>query len=286
MKEIVVLSGKGGAGKTSITAAMFALTPHSVAVDADVDAADLVLLLGGAVIQGDVHLGRRIAVVDKDRCNGCGRCVSKCNFEALSVENRKLAIDAISCEGCGVCELMCPRGAISMRKVSIGTWHHQATPWGRLLHARLLPGEENSGRFVAFLRQEGRKTAKALGADWIWTDGPPGIGCSAISSLSGADRVLLVVAPGESGRHDAARALELAGQFRIPVDVVGNRTPLEEEPLVAALAQAAGARFLGMIPRDEAFVEAEFDGRPVLERASPELRRQLETLCTKVKEAA
>jgi MinD superfamily P-loop ATPase len=286
MKEIVVLSGKGGAGKTSITAAMFALTPNSIAIDADVDAADLAMLVGSSTIRNHVHMGRTIAVVDPARCNGCGRCERKCNFGALSLENRKLVVDALSCEGCGVCELMCPRGAIRMQSVSIGTWQQAATPFGRLLHARLLPGEENSGKFVAFLRKEGRATAKALGADWIWTDGPPGIGCSAISSLSGADRVLLVVAPGESGRHDALRSLELAKQFRIPVDVVSNRGQGDDGSCVQAMAESAGARYLGAIPRDEAFVDAEFAGTPVLALASETLKEQLETLCKKVLEAA
>lgn len=286
MKEIVVLSGKGGAGKTSVTAAMFALTPNSLAVDADVDAADLALLTGASTIRHDVYMGRKIAVVDAARCNGCGRCERKCAFGALSIENRRLVIDALSCEGCGVCELMCPRGAIRMQPISIGSWKHAATPFGRLLHARLLPGEENSGKFVAFLRKEGRSTAKALGCDWIWTDGPPGIGCAAISSLSGADRVLLVVAPGESGLHDARRSLELANQFRIPVDVVSNRGKDEDAVAVEAMAASMGARFLGAIPRDEAFVEAEFAGKPVLSFASEDLKQQLETLCKKVLEAA
>lgn len=286
MKEIVVLSGKGGAGKTSITAAMFALTPNALAVDADVDAADLAMLLGGSSIHGDIHLGRQISELDPEVCRRCGQCLSACAFGAISMKQGLPQIDPLACEGCGACVQACRKNALRMRKIPIGTWEHRATRWGRLVHARLFPGEENSGRFVAFLREEGHRTAKALGADWIWTDGPPGIGCAAISSLSGADKVLLVVAPGASGIHDAARVLELARQFGIPVDVVGNRSSQQDALDVEELAHQAGARFLGAIPRDDAFVEAEFSGIPVFEAASPQLQKRLAELCEKTKEIA
>ena len=284
MKEIVVLSGKGGAGKTSITAAMFALTPNALAVDADVDAADLALLIGGSRIHGEIYLGRQVAVLAPESCRNCGRCAKVCAFGAIVMEQGLPKVDPAACEGCGACVQVCPTQVLRMQRIATGTWEHRATQWGRLVHARLFPGEENSGRFVAFLREEGRRTAKALGADWIWTDGPPGIGCAAISSLSGADKVLLVVAPGASGLHDAARVLELARQFGISVDVVGNRSSHEDAEDVQELARQAGARFLGAIPRDQAFVEAEFSAMPVLDLASPELRKRLGALCEEVKE--
>ncbi len=285
MKEIVVLSGKGGAGKTSITAAMFALTPSALAVDADVDAADLALLVGGSRIHGEIHLGRQVAVLDPETCRSCGRCAKVCAFGAIVMEQGHPKVDPAACEGCGACVQSCSAQALRMQRIATGTWEHRATRWGRLVHARLFPGEENSGRFVAFLREEGRRTAKALGADWIWTDGPPGIGCAAISSLSGADKVLLVVAPGASGLHDAARVLELARQFGIPVDVVGNRSSRQDMLDVQELAQQAGAQFLGAIARDEAFVEAEFSGSPVLETAPPALQEQLRSLCETIRKS-
>lgn len=287
MKEIVVLSGKGGAGKTSLAASLFASTPRAVAVDADVDAADLELLLGGSRAVSEVWMGRRTARVDPQGCTGCGRCVPACAFGALSIgKERRVVVDESACEGCGVCAVTCRRGAISLEPLAAAVWHRNSTRWGRLFHARLSPGEENSGRLVAFLRRQARDAVLHLGGEWIWTDGPPGIGCAAISSLSGADRALVVVAPGESGHHDARRVLELAAKMRVPADVVGNRTAPGEEGRVEALAREFGARSLGCLPRDPAFVEAEFAGLPVVAMSGTEMVRDLAELAENVRRAA
>jgi len=212
MKQLVVISGKGGTGKTVITAAFAALAKNKVMADCDVDAADLHILLMPEIIERHDFSGGRTAIIDKTKCNNCGTCISQCRFEAISEET--FTVDPISCEGCGVCFRVCPKGAISMENNKSGEWFISSTPYGPFVHARLGIAEENSGKLVAVVRQNAKLIAGKEKRDLIIIDGPPGIGCPVISSISGTDAVLVVTEPTLSGVHDMKRVLELAGHFR------------------------------------------------------------------------
>jgi MinD superfamily P-loop ATPase len=196
MREIVVLSGKGGTGKTSLTGAFARLAENCVVCDADVDAADLHLLLKPEVEQRSDFMGGGVAVIDPNRCTFCGRCRELCRFEAISPD---YVVDAIACEGCGVCVDLCPEKAVDFPIKKCGEWYRSSTASGPMIHARLGIAEENSGKLVSLVRRQARDVAEESGRDLILTDGPPGIGCPVIASLGGATLVVLVVEPTLSG---------------------------------------------------------------------------------------
>lgn len=229
-KEITIVSGKGGTGKTSLTAALAFFAPeNTVLCDADVDAPDLEILLRPERVSEHPFMGMQTAAVDADRCIGCGKCESVCRFEAIAMSFGKAKVDKIFCEGCTACMLVCPSKCISMEDTRQGTWFLGQTDLGPMVHARLNPGGENSGMLVQLVRREARITAERTGASIILTDGPPGIACPAISAVTGADVALIVTEPTMSGRHDMLRMAGLCKRFGTKAAVILNKSDLSDE---------------------------------------------------------
>lgn len=264
MKEIVVLSGKGGTGKTSLTAAFATLAAKCVLCDADVDAADLHLLMQPQVEMTTEFMGGGLAEIDAARCTQCGKCRDVCRFGAISTD---FVVDAISCEGCGVCVDLCPEKAIDFPIRTSGEWYISSTRGGPMVHARLGIAEENSGKLVSLVRQQARSMAETRGFDLIVTDGPPGIGCPVIASIGGATALVIVVEPTMSGLHDMDRVVDLAAHFRVPGMLCVNKYDLNPA-MTAAIEERAKERNLilaGRIPFDPLFVEAMVEGKNILE---------------------
>jgi len=226
MHEIVILSGKGGTGKTTLTGAFVHLASNPVICDLDVDAPDLHMLLHPENESSHDFFSGHEAVIDPDRCTGCGLCADLCRFHAVQSQGAVFSINPIKCEGCKVCVAFCPEKAIDFPESHCGTWHTASTRFGPMIHAQLFPGAENSGKLVALLRQHARELAQARGFDLIISDGPPGIGCPVISSLSGAGSALLITEPTPSGVHDLKRVSELCRHFHIPAAVIINKSDL------------------------------------------------------------
>lgn len=262
--EIVIISGKGGTGKTSITGALAACAGNRVVCDADVDAADLHLLLNPRILETHEFYSGHQATIARDRCIECEECLDWCRFEAISPD---LEINPLLCEGCGVCVHLCPAGAVDFPENHCGQWFISETRYGPLVHARLGIAEENSGKLVTLVRKEARRLAEERRADWILTDGPPGIGCPVIASLGGARAALVVTEPTVSGRHDLERVAELAAHFQVPTYVCVNKSDLY--PAVAEeIERWCGSRhltFVGHLPFDPAFVKAQVERKTIIE---------------------
>lgn len=226
MHEILVISGKGGTGKTSLTAAFAHLSAHHIICDLDVDAPDLHLLLTPDHAQCHEFWSGHVAAIALDRCSQCGHCAEVCRYGAVFETANGFHIDDIRCEGCKVCVSLCPDHAIDFIPKQCGEWYRSDTRFGPMVHAQLFPAEENSGRLVSLLRQEAKAMAKQNGFKGILSDGPPGIGCPVISALSGQDLAVIVTEPTPSGRHDLERIAELCGHFKIPMAVILNKCDL------------------------------------------------------------
>jgi MinD superfamily P-loop ATPase len=262
MREIVVISGKGGTGKTSITAAFAHLARNAMLCDLDVDAPDLHLLLGPTHFEEhEFHSGFE-AVIDPEICVACGTCVDLCRFGAVRKPSwddfAGYSIDPLRCEGCKVCVQFCPAGAIGFTERHCGQWYASDTRFGPMIHAQLFPGSENSGRLVALLKKEARTRSEALGLELILCDGAPGIGCPVISSLSGASQAVIVTEPTPSGHHDLVRVADLCRHFRVPVAVIINKFDLnlQNTAAIEAYCQDQGHTLLGLLPHDEVVVRA------------------------------
>ena len=266
IRELVVISGKGGTGKTSITAAFGSLAQNSVLCDADVDAADLHLLMAPTVRKKTDFMGGCLAEIRKDDCVECDRCRELCRFDAISED---YVVDSINCEGCGVCVDLCPEQAIDFPIQKCGEWFISDTRFGPMVHARLGIAEENSGKLVSLVRQETRKLAEEKGCEFILTDGPPGIGCPVIASIGGATALAIIVEPTVSGLHDMKRVAELAVHFKVPGLVCVNKYDLNMEMTqkIEAYGLAHNMTLLGRIPFDPVFTKAMIQGKNVLEHA-------------------
>jgi MinD superfamily P-loop ATPase len=263
-RELVVISGKGGTGKTSITASFASLSQNSVFCDADVDAADLHLLMQPTVLQTTDFIGGSKAVIRKEDCVECGRCRELCRFEAISAD---YIVDPISCEGCGVCVDLCPEMAIDFPVQKCGEWYVSDTRFGPMVHARLGIAEENSGKLVSLVRKETERLAEEKGCDLILTDGPPGIGCPVIAAIGGATALLIVVEPTVSGLHDLQRVADLAAHFRVPGLVCINKYDLNRN-MATNIEDMCGERrmaVVGCIPFDPVFTRAMIEGRNIFE---------------------
>jgi len=285
MNEIVIISGKGGTGKTSIAASFAAIGESKVLADCDVDASDLHLVLFPTVVdKGEFWSGKK-ARIEEEKCNECGLCQELCRFNAI----KDFKVDHLSCEGCGFCFHACPAGAIVMEDVLSGYWFVSETRYGPLVHARLIPGEENSGKLVALVRQKAKALAEEKALKYIITDGPPGIGCPVISSLSGAAMALLVAEPTMSGVSDLERAVGVCNHFGIPAAVCINKYDLNEEigREIERYCSQRGIELIGKLPFDEAFVEAISKGVPAVEYSKGSIRNEIErmweTIATRVK---
>jgi len=279
MRELVVISGKGGTGKTSILASFAVLAGQAVLADCDVDAADLHLVLTPTVRRREVFRSGNEAVIRPELCRGCGKCAELCRFAAVLRDfedprgdgSSRYRVDATACEGCGVCVRHCPHGAIEFPERVCGEWFVSGTRCGPLVHARLHPAAENSGKLVAAVRQEARRLAESEGFDRVLVDGPPGIGCPVISSVTGASAVLAVSEPTVSGEHDLSRVLELCRHFDIPAAVCVNKWDLNPQMTrrIEGKAAAGGAGVLGRIPYDRAVTAAQLEARAVVELGGP-----------------
>lgn len=264
MKELVVISGKGGTGKTSLLAAFASLAKNKVLCDADVDAADLHLILDPQIRQRHDFESGHTAIIRKDKCTQCGICRDLCRWGAIT-EN--FVVDSIECEGCGVCYYFCPEKVIEFSLNTCGEWFISDTRLGPMAHARLGIAEENSGKLVTLIRQEGKKLAEKNNLNLLLTDGPPGIGCPVIASLGGATAVLIVAEPTISGRHDMKRVAELAAFFKIPTFVCINKFDLnpEEGQLIEEFAIKKNITVVGRIPFDHVFTRAMVQGKTIFE---------------------
>ena len=278
MKELVVVSGKGGTGKTSLTASFAALAPKAVLADCDVDAADLHLILTPDIRRREDFRSGHAAAIRPEDCLGCGRCATLCRFEAISHVARPadgmrvFAVDPGSCEGCGACVWNCPARAIDFPEQTCGQWFVSSTRHGPMVHARLAPGAENSGKLVSLVREQSRALAKDEARDLVLVDGPPGTGCPVIAALTGAHGVLVVTEPSVSGAHDLARVLELTRHFKIPAAVCINKWDIhpDQADRIEATSSAAGAMPVGRVRYDKAATAAQRQGLAVVEAgASP-----------------
>ncbi len=271
-KELVVISGKGGTGKTSVVASLASLAAPSVLADCDVDAADLHLVLDPENIREEAFSGGKRARILSDRCTDCGKCHELCRFDAVRLERGEdgrthFRIDPIACEGCGVCAWFCPAKAIEFAEAVNGRWFVSRTRHGPMVHARLGVAEENSGKLVSTVRQEARKVAATDGLTTIIVDGSPGIGCPVIASITGADLLLVVTEPTLSGLHDLGRVADLARHFALPVLVCINKWDLNPEVAdrIESLCGERGIRVAGRIRYDRAVTEAQIRGLSVVE---------------------
>jgi MinD superfamily P-loop ATPase len=289
MNELVVISGKGGTGKTSLVASLAVLAEDTVLADCDVDAADLHLVMAPEVQRRETFTSGREAIIRRDDCTGCGTCLARCRFDAVvrteTADGPTFRIDPAACEGCGVCVRFCPEDAIDFPECECGEWFVSATRHGPMVHARLAIGAENSGKLVTLVRQKAREVAEARGFDRVLIDGPPGIGCPVIAAITGASFVVVVTEPTKSGRHDFERVVGVARHFDVPAAVCINKWDLNPDLADAIEAQARdlGLDVLARVRYDKAVTEAQVQGRAVVDvNHSPvadDIRTVWEQLC-------
>jgi len=282
MKELVVLSGKGGTGKTSIVGSFAALAKDAVLVDCDVDAADLHLILQPVIRQRQDFWSGQTASIDESRCTQCGLCQELCRFNAI----KDFKVDRTACEGCGFCSHICPSEAITMKENMAGHWFISDTTYGPLIHARLGIAQENSGKLVATVRKQAREIAEKQKKDYIISDGPPGIGCPVISSLSGANLALLVTEPTLSGIHDLERVLDVCHYFSVPALVCINKYDINEvnSRQIETYCHTEGADVVAKFPFDNVFTEAMVHGMPVVKYSDGVVSQQIKRLWQNVEE--
>ena len=273
VREIVIISGKGGTGKTSLTASFAVLAVRSIVADCDVDASDLHLLLRPWVRECNEFMSGHQAVIRQDACTRCGVCLEYCRFGAVRKDmvDDTYSIDPASCEGCGVCVRFCPEKAIDFPERLCGEWMISETLYGTMVHARLGVAAENSGKLVSLVRREARRIAEDQGVPLVIVDGPPGIGCPVIASVTGASLVLVVSEPTVSGEHDLERVLALTRHFEIPAAICVNKWDINPEMTdqIEEKASMAGAKIVGRIRYDNEFTKAQLLKRTVIETSSP-----------------
>ncbi|GAK56841.1 hypothetical protein U27_03805 [Candidatus Vecturithrix granuli] len=264
MKELVIISGKGGTGKTTLTASFAALAKNAVVADCDVDAADLHLLLHPEIRYREEFKSGLTAVIDQEKCIKCGKCREVCRFDAVGQDYH---IDKLACEGCSVCFHLCPEHAIDMRENVCGEWYRSSTKYGPMVHAKLNAAEENSGKLVAIVRQQAKKLAEEQQKSLLLIDGSPGIGCPVISSIAGTNLVLVVTEPSLSGKHDLQRVAELTAHFHIPTAVCVNKSNINQAitDQIKAYCAEQEISFVGEIPYNPVVVKALIQRTPLVE---------------------
>jgi MinD superfamily P-loop ATPase len=291
VKELLVISGKGGTGKTSIVAAFATLAQNKVLADCDVDAADLHLVLAPRIISREKFIGGRDVRILPGHCTACGKCEEICRFDAIyfdgpgnGVVPKTFRIDALACEGCAVCAHFCVENAIESKNAQNGEWFVSETRHGPMVHAKLFPAQANSGKLVSLVRKEAKWLAKERGLELMLVDGSPGLGCPVIASVTGADFVLIVTEPTLSGKHDLERVLELTKHFGVRSAVCVNKFDLNLEMTEAIESSTtnAGAKPLGRIKYDSAVTKAQVAGKTVIEYARGTVASQIEALWQQV----
>jgi MinD superfamily P-loop ATPase len=286
LKQITILSGKGGTGKTTITAAFAVLAEKAVVADCDVDAPDLHMLLHPEIIETREFRGSKIAVIDESKCVKCGVCREKCRFDAIT---QNFTVDPFSCEGCGVCTLVCPVNAVTLTERISGYAYISNIKYGFMAHALLNPGESNSGKLVTIVRQNAKLLAEKEGSNLIIIDGPPGIGCPVIASVTGVDAGLVVTEPTMSGIHDLERALRLLRHFNVRPFVCVNMYDVNEENTnkISRFCKENGVEVVGNIPFNPVVTEAMVNGKTVMEYSpecdvAKEIKAIWKRLCTEL----
>jgi MinD superfamily P-loop ATPase len=282
MKQLTIISGKGGTGKTTLTAAFAHLADNPVIADCDVDAADLHLLLTPDIIKQAPFYGGQLAYIDDNLCTQCGLCEQECRFEAI----RALKVDPLSCEGCGVCAYICPEKAVSMKERLSGRWFVSDTKEGPLVHARLAVAAENSGKLVSMVRQQAKELAEKEEKNLVIIDGPPGIGCPVIASIGGVNLVFVVTEPTLSGLHDLKRILEVANHFNIPAMVCVNKCDINQENTqsIESYCKENGIAIAGRIPYDPAVTRAMMSALSVAEYPCGQVTEEVSKTWKKVEE--
>ncbi len=287
MKELVVISGKGGTGKTSIVASFSTLAQRKVLADCDVDAADLWLILEPRILRREPFSGGKRAQIIEEKCTACGKCQEVCRFDAISFDGspnslveKTYRVDPIACEGCGVCAYFCPDGAIDFQEQINGEWFISETRNGPMVHAKLGIAEENSGKLVSLVRKEAKHLAEERGLDLVIIDGSPGIGCPVIASVTGADLVLVVTEPTLSAQHDLERVAKLTTHFGIPTVVCINKYDLNPQvsATIEARTEEAGLKVVGKVIYDPAVTRAQIMRASVVEYTGGKVAEDIKSL--------
>ncbi|MFC2167603.1 ATP-binding protein [Acidobacteriota bacterium] len=285
MKQLVVISGKGGTGKTILTASFAALAQNKVMVDSDVDAANLYLLLHPEIVETHSFSGGKKAHLLSEKCSGCPHCIEACRFDAISeTEEGGVLIDPISCEGCGVCSFICPEEAIEMKSSLSGEWFVSKTKYGPFIHAKLGIGEENSGKLVTEVRKKATEIAVEKGLDYVIIDGSPGIGCPVIASLTGTDMAIVITEPSLSGIHDMERVMQMADHFKIKTACCINKFDLNEKNSnhIENWCHIKSIPLLGRISYDEDVTKSMLQGMPLVEYTDLSVSREIKNIWEKI----
>ncbi len=279
MNEIVIISGKGGTGKTSICASFAYLSGKNIIVaDCDVDAADMHLLLKPDFGQAQEFYSGELAVIDSDLCTNCGKCFDVCRFNAVKIIDEQHYINEVSCEGCGYCAIVCPVDAITNNPAKVGHWYISKIKTGTdMVHAKLGIGADNSGKLVAKVKNEAKRLAKEQNKEFIIIDGSPGVGCPVVSSLSGAKFVVLVTEPSLSGIHDLKRVYELVKKFRIKAGCIINKADINKENTIKIIDFLKEEKivYITSLPYDENFTKAMTNAQTIVEYDNSELKEKL-----------
>jgi MinD superfamily P-loop ATPase len=282
MKEIVIISGKGGTGKTTLTASLAALWDNIIIADCDVDAADLHLLLNPVVKEKNDFYSGLLPVINQEICTECGKCIEVCQFNAI---DKNYQINEVNCEGCAICKHFCPPDAITLHDRLCGEWYISDTRFGPMVHARLGVAQENSGKLVTLIKKKARALAEKYHRDFILIDGSPGIGCPVISSIGGAALVVIVVEPTISGIHDMERVIKLIQHFKIPAGIVINKSDLNNEMSknIAAQAKQNKLNLFGKIPYDPVATRAMVEGKTVIEYSDNSITEDIRNIYNKLR---
>jgi len=267
MKQITIISGKGGTGKTTLVASFAALAENTVIADCDVDAPDLHLLLHPEIVKREEFKGLNVAAMDKAKCTECGICEAACRFKAISDTGSGYEVNPTRCEGCGVCVFVCDQDAIILTERISGYAFISKTKYGTMAHAQLNIAEEASGKLVTVVRNNAQRVAEEEGSDLILIDGSPGIGCPVIASLTGVDLALVVTEPTMSGLHDLERILDVTRHFGITSVVCINKYNINEanSRRITEFCQERGVMIVRNIPYDPVVTEAMVAAMPVVE---------------------